>query len=229
VKVNGKALPNDDNIISIMGRYIPPEWIFNLLALGNDPWKFKDVKDQLATYRQHWQSDQQSQIMIKMTGKRPDKSMDGKCKNNEQNNHNNAGGSSVGRQGNNGCGGGGRGRGGRGEGKYDINHHLKMSYPTAATKMVNIRLIVCAQENGNEESNMVFEIDPFQKGKPENDKNNMKLDDKSLDMSVFDKLMEDKHNKIVSEINDVSISIKNTNNLFHFERLIRLINLIFKK
>jgi hypothetical protein len=50
VKAYGKVLP-DDEIISIMGRAIPPEWTVNLSALGKEPWKFRDVNDQLATYR----------------------------------------------------------------------------------------------------------------------------------------------------------------------------------
>jgi hypothetical protein len=39
----------------------------------------------------------------------------------------------------------------------------------------------------------------------------MELDDESLDMDIFDKLMEGKHNEIVSENDDVSMSIENTN------------------
>jgi hypothetical protein len=44
----------------------------------------------------------------------------------------------------------------------------------------------------------------------------MELDDESLDMNVCDKLMEGKHNEIVSKNSDDSMSIENTNNLFHF-------------
>jgi hypothetical protein len=54
----GKSLP-DDEIRSIMGRAIPPECTVNLLSMGKEPWKFKDVDDQLNTYRQQCQSDQQ--------------------------------------------------------------------------------------------------------------------------------------------------------------------------
>jgi hypothetical protein len=50
VKTYGKALP-DDEIRYIMGRAIPLEWTVHLLALGNEPWKFKDVNEQVATYR----------------------------------------------------------------------------------------------------------------------------------------------------------------------------------
>jgi hypothetical protein len=56
------------------------------------------------------------------------------------------------------------------------------------------------------------------KEKQKNDKNNMELDDESLDMTVFDKLMEGQQNKIVSENDDVSMSIVNTNILFHLEQ-----------
>jgi hypothetical protein len=120
VKAYGKAMP-DDEIRFIMERAIPPEWTVNLLALGKEPWKFRDLNDQLATYRQQWQSDQQTQIMIKMAGKLPSKSSNGKRKNNERNNHNSGGGHSGGCQGNNGRGG----RGGRGGQHNDNNNHLK--------------------------------------------------------------------------------------------------------
>jgi hypothetical protein len=42
IKAYGKSLPEDE-IRSIMGRAIPPEWIVNLLALGKEPWRFKDL------------------------------------------------------------------------------------------------------------------------------------------------------------------------------------------
>jgi hypothetical protein len=53
----GKSLPGDE-IRSIMGRAIPPEWTVNLLSMGKEPWKFKDLDDQLNNYRQQWQADQ---------------------------------------------------------------------------------------------------------------------------------------------------------------------------
>jgi hypothetical protein len=53
VKAYAKAWP-DDEIKSIMGRAIPLEWTVNLLGLGKKPWKFRDLNDQLATYRQLW-------------------------------------------------------------------------------------------------------------------------------------------------------------------------------
>jgi hypothetical protein len=46
-----KALPEDE-IRSIMGRAIPPEWTVNMLALEKEPWRFKDLEYQLNMYRQ---------------------------------------------------------------------------------------------------------------------------------------------------------------------------------
>jgi hypothetical protein len=73
----GKSWP-DDEIRSIMGRVIPPEWSVNLLALGKEPWHFKHLDDPLSMYHQHWQADQQKQIIEKIIGKMPDKSNKGK-------------------------------------------------------------------------------------------------------------------------------------------------------
>jgi hypothetical protein len=42
IKAYGKSLPEDE-IRSIMGRAIPPEWKVHLLALGKEPWRFKDL------------------------------------------------------------------------------------------------------------------------------------------------------------------------------------------
>jgi hypothetical protein len=56
IKAYGKSLPEDE-ISSIMGREIPPEWTVNLLALGKEPWRFKYLEDQLNMYRQQWQVD----------------------------------------------------------------------------------------------------------------------------------------------------------------------------
>jgi hypothetical protein len=63
-----------------MGRAIPPEWTVNLLALGKEPWRFKDLEDQLNMYRQQWQADQQKKIIAKMAAKIPSKSNEGKRK-----------------------------------------------------------------------------------------------------------------------------------------------------
>jgi hypothetical protein len=95
-KTYEKSLP-DDEIRSIMGRAIPLEYTVDLLALGKEPWIFKDLEDQLNMYRQQWQADQQKQIIAKMAGKMPGKSNDGKRKNNERNHHNTNGGHSGGR------------------------------------------------------------------------------------------------------------------------------------
>jgi hypothetical protein len=61
-KAYGKALPEDE-IRSIMGLAIPPEWTVNLLSLGKEPCKFRDLDDQLNFDCQQWQADQQKQIM----------------------------------------------------------------------------------------------------------------------------------------------------------------------
>jgi hypothetical protein len=102
-KAYGKSLP-EDGIRSIMGRAIPPERTVTLSALGKEPWRFKDLEDQLNMYRQQWQADQQKQIIEKMDGKMPGKTNEGKRKNNERNHHNSNGARSGGRQGNNGRG-----------------------------------------------------------------------------------------------------------------------------
>jgi hypothetical protein len=101
-----------------MGRAIPPEWTVNLLALGKEPWRFKDLEDQLNMHRQQWQAYQQKQIIEKMAEKIPGKSNDGKRKNNERHHHNSNGGRSGGRQDNTGR----EGRGGRGS---NNSEHLK--------------------------------------------------------------------------------------------------------
>jgi hypothetical protein len=122
----GQAFP-DYEIRSIMGRAIPPEWTVHLLSMGKDPWKFKDLDDQLSTYRQQWNADQQKQIMLKITGKSRGRSSEGKHKYNERDAPNNNGGGSGGRNNNSGRGGRGQGRG-RGGGRghnNDQNDHLK--------------------------------------------------------------------------------------------------------
>jgi hypothetical protein len=48
-KAYGKSL-QEDEIRSIMGRAIPPEWTVTLLALGKEPWRFKDLEDQLKCF-----------------------------------------------------------------------------------------------------------------------------------------------------------------------------------
>jgi hypothetical protein len=75
----GKAFP-DDEIRSIMGRAIPPEWSVNLLSMGKEPWTFKYLDDHLSTYRQKWQADPKKNNMLKMTGKSPGRSSEVKRK-----------------------------------------------------------------------------------------------------------------------------------------------------
>jgi hypothetical protein len=91
-----------------MGQSIPPEWTVNLLALGKEPWRFKDLEDQLNMYCQQWHADQQKQIIAKMAGKMPGKTNEGKIKINDRNHQNTNGGRSSTRQGN-------TSRGGRGD------------------------------------------------------------------------------------------------------------------
>jgi hypothetical protein len=115
-KAYEKAFPEDE-IRSIMGRAIPPEWTVNMLSLGKEPWKFRDLYDQLNVYRQQWQADQQNQIIAQMAGKHPNKSNDGKRKSSDRNHHNSNGGLVSNRHGDTsrgGRGGHGRGRGGCG-------------------------------------------------------------------------------------------------------------------
>jgi hypothetical protein len=83
----GQSLP-DGEIRSIMGRVILPEWTVNMLSMGKEPWKFKDLDDQLNTNHQQWQAYQQKKIMLYMAGKYPGRSSEGKRKNNERNAHN---------------------------------------------------------------------------------------------------------------------------------------------
>jgi hypothetical protein len=147
--------------------------------------------------------------MIKMVGKLPGKSSDGKRKNNERN-HKSGGGSSGGRQGNNGRVGRGRGPSGRGGKNNDTNDHLENFVCYNCDKKGHYSTDCRApKKNGNEESNMVSKVDfknKFQsslknmlskKEKQKNDKSNMELEDESLYMNVFDKLMEGKQNEIV--------------------------------
>jgi hypothetical protein len=115
IRAYGKSLPEDESR-SIVGWAIPPEWTVSLLALGKEPWRFKNLEDQLNMFRQQWQADQQKQIIAKMAGKMPGKTNEGKRKNSEINHHNSSGGRSSTCQGNTsrgGRGGSGRGQGGR--------------------------------------------------------------------------------------------------------------------
>jgi hypothetical protein len=161
-KASGKSLPEDE-IRSIMGGAIPPEWTVNLLELGKEPWRFKDLEEQLNMYRQQWQADQQKQIIAKMARKMPGKTNEGKRKNNDRNHRNSNGGRSSTRQVNTSRGGrGGRGRGrcGRGGRGNNGDHNLK-----------NVECFNCGKKghystdcslprkNDNEQSNMVSKAD----------------------------------------------------------------------
>jgi hypothetical protein len=79
------------------------------------------------------------------------------------------------------------------------------------------------KKNDDENSNMVSKADSnllkdilTKKEKQNEKKDNMNIDDESLDMNVFEKLMEGKHNGIVINNDDDSMSIESNNNLFHF-------------
>jgi hypothetical protein len=225
IKAYGKSLPEDE-IRSIMGRAIPPEWTVHLLALGKEPWRFKDLEDQLNMYCQKGQADQQKQIIAKMAEKTPGKTNEGKRKINDRNHQNSNGGRRSTRQGNTSRGGRGgrrRGRGGR-SGRGNNSDHLN-----------NVECFNCGKKghysadcsltrkNNNEQSNMVSKSDLknlFQsslkemltkKDKQAKKKENAEGDDESLDMNVFEKLMEGEHTKIVNKSNDDLISINDTN------------------
>jgi hypothetical protein len=189
-----------------MGRAIPPEWTANLLALGKEPWRFKDLEYQLNMYRQQWQADQQRETIAKIAGKMPGKSNNGKTKNNERNHHNSNGGRSGGRQGNNGQGGHGRGRWGRsGRGSNNSEHLKNVECFNCGKKGQYSTDCSAPRKNDNENSNMVSKADfknlfqsPLKdmltkKDKQAKKKDNMEVDDESLDMNVFEKLMEGKH------------------------------------
>jgi hypothetical protein len=226
-KAYGKSLPEDE-IRSIMVRAIPPEWTVNLLALGKEPWRFKDREDQLNMYLQQWQADQQKQIIAKMAGKMPSKSNEGKRKSNDRNHHNSNGGRSSTLQVNTsrgGRGGRGRGRGGQG-GRGNNSEHLK-----------NVECFNCGKKghystdcslprkNDNKQSNMVSKADfknLFQSSlkemltkKDKQEKKNAEGDDDSLDMNVFEKLMEGNHTLIVTKSNDDLIIINNTDTFYY--------------
>jgi hypothetical protein len=157
-KAYGKSLLEDE-IRSIMGRAIPPEWTVNILALGKEPWKFKDLEDQLNMYRQQWQADQLKNIIAQMAGKIPNKSNDGKRKNNDRNHHNSNGGRSSARQGITSRGGRGRGRGGRG-GRGNNSEHLKSVECFNCGKKGHYSTdCSLPRKNDNEQSNMVSKSD----------------------------------------------------------------------
>jgi hypothetical protein len=56
IKEYAKSL-REDEIWSITGRAIPPEWKVNLLELGKEPRRFKDLEDHLNMYHRQWEAD----------------------------------------------------------------------------------------------------------------------------------------------------------------------------
>jgi hypothetical protein len=158
-KAYGKSLPEYD-IRSIMGRAIPPEWTVNVLVIGKEPLRFKDLEDQLNMYRQQWQANQQNQIIAQMAGKNPNKPNVGKRKNSDRNHHNSNDGRSSSRHGNTNRGGRrgfGRGRGGRGGRVNNSQHLLNVECLNCGKKGHYSTDCSLPRKNNNEKSNMVFQ------------------------------------------------------------------------
>jgi hypothetical protein len=131
----------------------------NLLALGKEPWRFKDLEVQMNMYRQQWQADQQKQIIAKMGGKMTGKTNEGKRKNRERNHQNSNGGRSSTRQGNTSRGGRRRGHGGR-SGRGNNSEHLKnMECFNCGKKGHYSTGCSLPRKNDNEQSNMVSKSD----------------------------------------------------------------------
>jgi hypothetical protein len=157
---------------------------------------------------------------------------EGKRKNSVRNNQNSNGRRSSTRQGNTsqgGRGGRGRGRGGRG-GSGNNSEHLKnvkcFNFGKKGHYSTDCSI---PRKNDNEQSNMVSKSyfkNLFQsslkemltnKDKQAKKKENTEADDESLDMNVFEKLIEGKHTKIVNKSNDDLKSI-NDNNTFAYSK-----------
>jgi hypothetical protein len=172
-------------------------------------------------YIHQWQADQQKQIIANMHGKGPSKSDKGKIKINDRNHHNSNGGRISNRQGNTsqgGCGGSGGGRGGRGGRGNSNREHLKNVECFNCGKKGHYRTECSIPiKNDNEQSNMISKSDfktMFQSSlkemltkKDKQSKKNTVGDDESLDMNVFEKLMEGKHTKIVNKRLTKNVSI----------------------
>jgi hypothetical protein len=180
--------------------------------LGNNVGGSKNFEDHLNVYRQQWQADQQKQIISQMAGKNPHKSNDNKGKNSDIIHHNSNGGRSSTRYRNNNRGGRGergRGRGGRG-GRTNNNEHLKVIECFNCGRKCHYSTD-CSQprKNDNKNSNMVSKADfknLFQSSlkdmlSKKKEKNNAEGDDDSLDMKVFQKIMEGKQQMFVNENN----------------------------
>jgi hypothetical protein len=229
-KAYGKSFPEDE-IRAIMGRAIPPQWTVNMLSLEKEPWKFRDLDDQLNLYRQQWQPDQQKQIIAQMAGKHLNKSNDGKRKSSDKNHHNFNGGRGRGRGSNRhgntargGRGGRGRGRGGRGRGNN--SEHLQSIESFNYGKKGHYSTDCPLPKKNNQSANMVSKDDfknMFQTSmkeiftkKDKKAKTNAEGDEDSLDMNLFEKLMEGKQQMFVKENNDDLISINDTNNCDYY-------------
>jgi hypothetical protein len=222
-KAYGKGLPEDE-LRSIMGRVITPEWTANLLSLGKEPWKFRDLEDQLNVYRKQWQADQQKQIIAQMAGKHPNKLNEGKRKNSDRNHHNSNGGRGSNRHGNTshgGRGGRGRGRGGR-DGTGNNSEHLQSVECYSCGKKGHYSNDFTLPKKNTQSAHMVSKDDfknlfqtsmkeMFTKNKYKEAKANAEGDDDYLDMNVFKKLMEGKQPMSVLENNDDLTSINDTN------------------
>jgi hypothetical protein len=118
--------------------------------MGKEPWKFKDLDDQLSTYRQQWQADQQKQA-----GKSPGRSSEGKRKNNERNAHNSNSSRNDGRHNNSGRGQRPGLRGGQGN-NHDQKYHLKyITCYNCDKKEHDSSDCKAPKKNGNENSNIV--------------------------------------------------------------------------
>jgi hypothetical protein len=168
-------------------------------------------------YRQQWQADQQKQIIAKMAGKIPGKTNEGKRKINDRNHHKSNGERSSTRQGNTsrgGRGGRGRGRSGRGVRENNSDHLKNVECFDCGKKGHYSTDLSLPRKNDNEQSNMVSQSDfknliqsllkemLTKKDKQAKKKINTEGDDDSLDMNVFEKLMDGKHTKIVKKSND---------------------------
>jgi ribosomal protein L15 len=160
------------------------------------------------------------QTISQMAGKHPKKSNDGKRKSSDKNHHNFKGGRVSNRHGNTsrgGRGGRGRGRGGRG-GRGNISEHLQSVECYNCGKKGHYLTDCPLPKKNNQSSNMVSKDDfknLFQNSMKEmfTKKANTSAegDENSLDMNVFEKLMEGKQPFFVNENNDDLISINDTN------------------
>jgi hypothetical protein len=158
-----------------------------------------------------------------MAGKHPNKSNDGKRINSEKNHCNYNGGRGRNRHGNTargGRGGRGRGHGGRG-GRGNNSEHLQTVECFNCGKKGHYSTDCSLPKKNNERSNMVSKDDfknLFQTSmkemftkKDKKAKTNAEGNEDSLDMNVFEKLMEGKQQMFVNESNDDLISINDTN------------------